>query len=117
MPGQPYGCRPPATQASAAFTVTGPSHELLGNRGFENGSANPAPWVTTARINNTSAELPHSGSWDAWLSGHGTISTDTLYQDVAVPSGVSSATLSFWLHIDTYDASTTAHDRLRVQIR
>jgi len=40
-----------------------------------------------------------------------------LYQQVAIPSGVTSASLSFFLHIDSADTSGTAHDRMRLQIR
>src|SRR5262249_23110735 len=80
---------------------------------------NPAPWtVTSGVINNSSSEAPHSGQWDAWLDGYGTTHTDTLRQSVAIPSGATSATLSFWLHIDTDETSTTtAFDTLAVQVR
>jgi hypothetical protein len=100
--------------ASTSFTVTS---QLLGNPGFENGSGSPAPWVTTASINNTSAEPPHSGSWDAWLGGIGTTHADSLYQDVAIPAGITSASLTLWLHIDTADTGSTRHDVLKLQIR
>jgi hypothetical protein len=89
--------------------------QLLGNPGFETGSA--APWTTSARINNTSSEPPHSGSWDAWLDGYGTTHTDTLAQSVALPTGCSSYQLSFWLHVDTAETTTSsAYDKLTVQI-
>jgi kumamolisin len=66
----------------------------------------------------SSTEPPHSGTWDAWLDGYGTTHTDTLSQQVAIPSTVSSAQLSFWLHIDTAETSgTTAYDTLQVQVR
>jgi hypothetical protein len=106
-----------ATSASS-FTITSGGTQLLGNPGFENGDTNPAPWVPTAGvINSTAAEPPHSGTWDAWLDGYGATHTDTLYQDVALPTGISSAPLTFFLHIDTADTGTTAHDTLKVQIR
>jgi len=39
-------------------------------------------------------------------------------QTVAIPSGKTSATLTFWLHIDTAETTTTtAYDTLKVQIR
>ena len=92
-----------------------PAAQLLGNPGFETGSA--APWVATSGvINNSSAEPPHSGSWDAWLDGYGTTHTDTLAQTVTIPAA-TSATLSFWLHIDTAETTTTiAYDTLNLQI-
>ncbi len=94
--------------------------QLLGNSGFENGSASPAPWVaTTGVINNlTTFEAAHSGSWTAWLNGYGSVHTDTLYQQVAIPSTATAATLTFWRHIDTTETTTTAsYDTLKLQIR
>ncbi|WP_269858934.1 putative Ig domain-containing protein [Streptomyces sp. RPT161] len=90
--------------------------QLLGNPGFETGSA--APWsASSGVINNSSSEPPHSGSWDAWLDGYGTTHTDTLAQSVSIPSGCSSYQLGFWLHIDTAETSTTtAYDTLTVQV-
>lgn len=94
------------------------SQQLLGNPGFENGSGRPAPWNSTELvISNNTREPAHSGSWDAWLDGYGTTQTDTLSQQVTIPATVSSATLTFWLHIDTAETSTTAYDTLEVQIR
>lgn len=90
--------------------------QLLKNPGFESGAVN---WVATAGvIDNSTAEAPRTGSWKAWLDGYGITHTDTLYQDVAIPSTVTSATLSFWLHIDTSETTTSiAYDTLKVQIR
>ncbi|MDP9343167.1 MAG: hypothetical protein M3Q23_13975 [Actinomycetota bacterium] len=112
-----YLCIDPLHNVTAPFTVTSAGTQLLGNSGFENGSTSTAPWVTTARINNTSAEPPHSGTWDAWLGGTGTAHTDSLYQDVTIPSGITSGTLTFWLHVDTADAGSPAHDLMKLQVR
>jgi hypothetical protein len=97
--------------------------QLLGNPGFENGSSNPSPWVVTSThspddvINDSSKEPPHSGTWDAWLDGWGTTTTDTVAQTVTIPSTCTSANFSFWLHIDTAETSkTTAYDTLKVQV-
>ena len=58
------------------------------------------------------------GSWKAWLNGYGAVHTDTLYQQVTIPSTATSATLSFWLHIDTKETTATkANDTFKVQIR
>jgi kumamolisin len=104
----------------AGSSVTGPPppSQLLSDPGFENGT-NTSPWVMTAGvINNSSSEPPHSGSWDAWLDGYGTTHTDTLYQQVAIPSTISKATLTFYLHIDTAETTkTAANDTLTVQVR
>ena len=47
---------------------------------------------------NDPTEPPHSGSWDAWLDEYGMVHTDTLSQQVTIPSNVTTATLTFWLH-------------------
>ena len=88
----------------------------MGNPGFETGTA--APWTaSTGVISNNSSEPPHSGTWDAWLDGYGTTHTDTLAQSVTIPAATTSATLSFWLHIDTAETTTTtAYDTLSLQI-
>jgi len=89
--------------------------QLLGNPGFETGSA--APWTASAGVlNNSSSEPAHSGSWDAWLDGYGATHTDTLSQSVTVPTGCVSANLSYWLHIDTAKTGTTAADTLKVEV-
>jgi hypothetical protein len=90
--------------------------QLLGNPGFETGSA--APWTATSGvISNSPTEPPHSGSWDAWLDGYGSAHTDTLAQSVTIPAASTSATLSFWLHIDTAETTTTtAYDTLTLQV-
>ncbi len=104
------------------LTVTsgsGTTQQLLGNPGFENGSSNPAPWtVTPLVIDNSTFEAPHAGSWKAWLDGYGSAHTDTILQQVIIPSTATQATLSFWLHIDTLETSTTkANDTLKLQVR
>ncbi len=69
-------------------------------------------------VDNSSGEPAHTGSWKAWLDGYGTTHTDTLQQTVTLPAGITTATLSFWLHVDTAETSTTnAYDTLTVQIR
>jgi uncharacterized membrane protein len=113
--------------ATVALTINasgGTTTQILGNPGFENGKTNPAPWVLTSThspqeiIANSSLEPPHSGTFDAWLDGFGTTTTDTIMQQVAIPSNATAATLSFWLHIDTAETSTTtAFDTLTVQVR
>ena len=97
--------------------------QLLGDPGFESGGSG-SPWTTTSTVggassvfNNSSTEPPHGGSWDLWLNGYGKTDTDTAAQTVAIPSTCKTATLSFWLHIDTAETSTTTnYDTLKVQI-
>jgi hypothetical protein len=108
-----------STTVSLTITSGGTTTQILGNPGFENGSTNPAPWtVTSGVINNSTSEPPHAGSWDAWMDGYGTTHTDTVLQTVTIPSAATAATLTFWLHIDTAETSTTtAFDKLTVQVR
>jgi hypothetical protein len=123
-----------ATTGTSTITITGTSGtlthtttisltissasatQLIGNPGFETGSA--APWSLTAGVlNNSTAEPAHTGSWDAWLDGYGTNHTDTASQTVSIPSTATSATLTFWLHIDTAETTTTtAFDTFRIQV-
>jgi subtilisin family serine protease len=93
-----------------------PGAELLLNRGFESGAVN---WTATAGvITNSTGQTPRTGSFYAWLDGYGTTHTDSLFQQITIPSGVNSATLSFWLKINTAETTTTTQfDRLQVQIR
>ena len=109
-----------ATISVTISSIGSTTQQLLSNPGFENGSASPSPWVATSGvINNLSAfEAPHSGSWTAWLNGYGSVHTDTLYQQVSIPSTATAATLVFWRHIDTTETTTTAvYDTLKLQIR
>jgi subtilisin family serine protease len=93
-----------------------PGAELLLNRGFESGNVT---WVATAGVvTNSTGQTPRTGAWYAWLDGYGTTHTDTLYQQITVPSSATSVTLSFWLKINTAETTTTtAFDTLRVQVR
>ncbi len=90
--------------------------QLLGNPGFETGSI--SPWTSTAGVlNNTSTGEPaQSGSWFAWLDGYGQPHTDTLAQTVTIPSNCTSATLSFWLYVQTNDPSGAVYDTFKVQV-
>ena len=103
---------------SVAVTSGGTAQQLLGNPGFENGSSSPAPWTVTAGvIDNSTSEAAHAGSWKAWLNGYGSTHTDTVSQAATIPSNDTSATLTYWLHIDTAETSTTsAYDTLKVEV-
>jgi PKD repeat protein len=101
---------------SVAVSGSGGSSQLLGNTGFETGVA--TPWtISTGVLNNSSTEPTHAGSWDAWMDGYGSAHTDTVSQSVAIPAGKTSATLAYWLHVDTAETSTTsAYDTIKVQV-
>ena len=69
-------------------------------------------------ISNASGESAHAGTYFAWLDGYGSATTDTVTQSVAIPSTTTTATLSFWLHIDTAETTTTTvYDTLTVQLQ
>jgi hypothetical protein len=104
------------TSSTVTVTVSNTATQLLGNPGFESGAVT---WTASSGvIDNSTGEAAHSGSWKAWMDGYGSAHTDTLMQQVAIPSGKTSATLTFWLHVDTAETTTTtAYDTLKVQIR
>ncbi|WP_433287265.1 M28 family peptidase [Micromonospora sp. CA-244673] len=105
--------------AGYTLTVTGTGGcaggQLIGNSSFESGST---PWTASSGvITNSSSQAARTGSYKAWLDGYGSTHTDTLSQSVTIPAGCASYTLSFWLHIDTAETTTsTAYDKLTVQV-
>lgn len=114
----------PTPTPSPSPTPTPGGTQLLGNPGFEAGKTNASPWVLTSThtplsiINNSASEPPHGGTFDAWMLGWGTTTTDTVLQTVAIPSTATSATLTFWLHVDTAETSTTSQfDTMKVEVR
>lgn len=92
-----------------------PSGNLLGNPGFESGNT---VWAATSGVITSSTGRPaRTGSWKAWLNGYGSSHTDTLSQSVTIPSTASTATLSFWIRIDSSESTSSyAYDTLRVQV-
>src|SRR5207244_398585 len=98
---------------TVSITVTAStSSQLIVNGGFETGSA--APWALTAGVlcsnSGCAGETAHSGSWFAWLDGYGFTHTDTATQTVSIPAGKTTATLAFYLHLDTQEVGSTAYD-------
>lgn len=90
--------------------------DLLGNGGFETGSA--APWTASAGVvdNRTSLQPPRTGSWKAWLNGFGVTNTETLAQTVTIPPGCTDATLTFWLRIDSAENLASVYDTLTLTV-
>ena len=105
-----------ATSAAASFSVSNGATQLVVNGGFESGVS---PWTaTTGVITSDAGEAAHAGTWKAWLNGYAAVHTDTLYQQVAIPSTAASASLVFWLKVDSSETTTTtAYDTLKVQVR
>ncbi|MFD4548803.1 M1 family aminopeptidase [Streptomyces sp. NPDC058466] len=112
LPVTPAAAAPPAAPVAAACTPA----QVVTNGGFESGTS---PWTqsSTSVITNRAGQTAHGGTSFAWLNGVGSTHTDTLSQSVTIPSGCSSATLTFWLHIDTAETtSSTAYDKLTAKI-
>ncbi|MFJ5228341.1 M1 family aminopeptidase [Kitasatospora sp. NPDC088391] len=102
----------PAAQAATAACTPA---QVVANGGFESGTS---PWTASSGvITNGSGQSAHGGTYYARLDGHGTTHTDTLSQTLTLPAGCSSASLSFWLHIDTAETTrSTAYDKLTAKI-
>ncbi|MGQ4403270.1 M1 family aminopeptidase [Streptomyces hayashii] len=102
-------------KAAPAAAVCTPAH-VVANGGFENGVS---PWTqsSTSVITSRTGQTAHGGTAFAWLDGVGGTHTDSLSQSVTIPSGCAAATLTFWLHIDTAETtSSTAYDKLTARI-
>ncbi len=100
--------------AQATVTVNPIGNEKLLNGGFESGSTS---WTgTTGDIGTFTGQPAHAGTKNCWLQGNGSTSSESISQaSIAVPT--SGATLSFYLHIDTAETTTsTAYDTMKVQI-
>ena len=107
-----------SARKSVTVAASAGSTQLLPNTGFESGGAS---WTLSSGVACTNAacagESAHAGTGFAWLNGYGSAHTDTVSQGVTIPSGKSSATLSFYRHIDTAETTTSsAYDTLSVQV-
>jgi subtilase family serine protease len=101
--------------ASFTWTISGGtggscSGQKLVNPGFESGAT---AWTATAGVINTDGAYAHAGTGYAWLDGYGTTHTDTLSQTVTIPAGCT-ASLTYWLYINSAEGTSTAYDRLTV---
>jgi hypothetical protein len=106
------------SSGATSFSISNASGgtQLLLNPGFESGAVS---WNGGSGIINNGTTTPaHTGSWKAKLAGTGATRTDNLYQQVAIPSTAASASLSFWLQVQSAETTTTsAYDTLKVQVR
>jgi hypothetical protein len=108
-----------ATSNNATLTVTssgGGTTERVTNGSFESGTTG---WSgTTGVIGSWSQEPAYDGTKYAYLGGNGTTASETITQAVTIPSTATSANLSFALHIDTAETTTsTAYDKLVVTVK
>jgi pseudomonalisin len=94
----------------------GTTVERITNGGFESGATG---WSgTTGDIGTFSGETAYAGTKYAWLDGYGTTHSEYIAQTVSIPSTSTTASLSFFLHIDTAETTTTtAYDKLVVQLK
>lgn len=103
--------------ASFTWTITGGGgggSQLLLNPGFESGAVN---WTGSSGPITTNTGRPaRTGSWKMWLGGNGSRVTETLSQQVSIPASATSATLTFWIRIDTSESGSTAYDTAKAQI-
>ncbi|MFF2276176.1 hypothetical protein [Agromyces sp. NPDC058126] len=90
--------------------------ELLGNGGFETGTA--APWSASPGVidSRTALQPPRTGSWKAWLNGFGTANTEILSQTVTIPAGCTNAKLEYWLRIDSAENLPNPYDTMRLTV-
>ncbi|MCE3608372.1 CehA/McbA family metallohydrolase [Massilia sp. P8910] len=106
-----------AVSAPVSFIVSnaGAAQQLLVNSGFESGASG---WVASSGVITSSGQAAHGGSWKAALNGAGSANTATVYQQVTIRSTATSANLAFWLKVVSSETtSTSAYDKLKVQVR
>ncbi len=105
---------------SSAVTVSvagggGGATNVVVNGGFESSAS---PWTVSTNTYCTNAtcsgQTAHGGTGFLWLDGYGSTHTDTASQSLTIPAGKTSATLTFYVHIDTKETGTTAFDKLTV---
>jgi len=109
---------------SAAFTWTisaaggCAAQQLIQNGGFQSGSL--SPWSGSSGVltkaSTSHPSFPASDSYLAWLDGYSGKHTDTLSQTVTIPATCTTATLSFWLYIDSDDPTGKAYDTFTTQV-
>jgi hypothetical protein len=99
---------PPASITSTTATLTlalSASAERMVNGSFESGTVGWAGDTSVIGSWAGTAQKPYDGASFAYLGGFGRSSTQALSQTVQIPASVSSAYLSFAVHVDTAEYS------------
>ncbi|MGH2517620.1 MAG: IPT/TIG domain-containing protein, partial [Ktedonobacterales bacterium] len=104
--------------SASSFTVSGGGNttQLLANPGFESGQT---PWSESSANGYQIVDPtnPHTGSYSAYLCGYD-YCNDQIWQTVTLPSTTSKVVLSYWLYIDTSEASgSPCYDYFHAKIR
>jgi Putative Ig domain len=94
------------------------SQQLIQNGGFATGSL--SPWTASSGVltaaSSSHPSYPSTDPYLAWIDGYKGAHTDTLAQTVTIPATCTTATLSFWLYIDSDDPTTKAYDTFTIQV-
>ena len=98
--------------------AVGVGSQLIQNTGFEDPTE--GPWTADAGIitNDDPKHKANSGRHYAWLGGYGSTNTESLEQDVTLPSSANTITLSFYIRVQTSERTKTQmNDTLSVQLQ
>jgi hypothetical protein len=105
--------------AVGAYSTSGTppttTSELIVNGSFEASSA-PTDWHFGGTTGVFSNYTPVDGSKYALL-GEAPSVTDTMYQELTVPTDATAATLWYWYNVTSEDTGTVANDLLYVQLQ
>jgi hypothetical protein len=92
--------------------------QLIQNGGFATGSL--TPWTASSGVltaaSSSHPSYPSTDPYLAWIDGYSGKHTDTLSQTVTIPASCTTATLSFWLYIDSNDPTSKAYDTFTTQV-
>src|SRR6202453_621364 len=108
--------------ASFTWTISAASgcgsQQLIQNGGFATGSI--SPWTASSGVltaeSSSHPSYPSTDPYLAWIDGYSGKHTDTLSQTVTIPASCTTATLSFWLYIDSDDPTGKAYDTFTTQV-
>src|SRR6202522_4437910 len=94
------------------------AQQLIQNGGFATGSI--TPWTASSGVltaaSSSHPSYPSTDPYLAWIDGYSGKHTDTLSQIVTIPASCTTATLTFWLYIDSTDPTSKAYDTFTTQV-